>query len=197
MRLWIPNCLKNYLIERAMLTPYFHLDGYMERYWLVPFSTPKHWHPAFKEHEGCGTVSIFKRPIAWMFQKLGIAIRVHKILRSDNGRDFHNHPWNFITILLKGSYFEIIPKFNESGIYQGELKTFYTSGDLLYRKHSHFHRLNLLVSRIFNNRKIVEIQYTPVWTLFITFRKKRTWGFIEKPYGVTPHFLYQEKQNEK
>src|SRR5574341_1517991 len=28
----------DWLIERAKRTPYWHLDGYMERYWLVPYS---------------------------------------------------------------------------------------------------------------------------------------------------------------
>lgn len=177
-----------------MRTPYFHLDGYMERYWLVPFSTPKHWHPAFKEHEGCGSVSLFKRPLAWLFQQCGIAIRIHKILRSDAGRDFHNHPWNFVTILLKGSYFEVIPKFNENGFYEGEKHTFYENGEILYRPHKHFHRLNLLVRQVFNNNKVIDVQYVPVWTLFITFRKRRIWGFMEKPYGITPHFLYKDKE---
>lgn len=175
-----------------MRTPYFHLEGYMERYWLVPFPIAN--PPAFlKEDTGCYSVCFFKRPIAWIFQKLGIAIRIHKILRSDNGRDFHNHPWNFISIILKGCYFEITPKFDENGFYQGENKTFYTNNDVLFRQHKHFHRLRLLFGNIYNERGEYGVTYLPVWTLFITFRKRCTWGFMQKPYGITPHFLYKDK----
>ena len=193
MQIRLPTAFKNYLIARAMRTPYFHLESYMERYWLVPYATDKNISSLTKEGTGCYNVCIFKRPIAWLFQKLGIAIRVHKILRSDSGRDFHNHPWNFITVLLKGSYFEITPKFGSSDFYEGAIKTFYGKNTVLFRKHKHFHRLELLIGKFFNKQGNIEIQYLPVWTLFIIFRKKRTWGFLEKPYGVTPHFLYKDK----
>lgn len=176
-----------------MRTPYFHLEGYTERYWLVPFPIAKGTPAFIKEDTGCYSVCFFKRPIAWIFQKLGIAIRIHKILRSDNGRDFHNHPWNFISVILKGCYFEVTPKFDENGFYQGENKTFYTDNDVLFRQHKHFHRLQLLVRSFYNEKDEYAISYMPVWTLFITFRKRCSWGFMQKPYGITPHFLYKDK----
>lgn len=76
----------NWIIQRAKLTPYFHLDGYMERWWVFnPYNADTHvarhrWFP-------------------W-------SIRVHHILREDLGRHLHDHPWNARTIILRGWYEE-------------------------------------------------------------------------------------------
>lgn len=37
------------------------------------------------------------------------AIYIHKIYRSDADRHCHTHPWNFISIILSGSYLEHTP----------------------------------------------------------------------------------------
>ena len=143
-----------YLYRKAIQNPYFHLPGYMNRYWLVPFTNNR---------PGCGKVSFFKRPIARILQALGISIRLHHILRSDEGRVFHDHPWPFITILLKGSYTEIKPLF-KSGMYFGESHETYFAGDVLFRRATDWHRL--------------EVDQGTVWTLFICFKRQQDWGFL-------------------
>ena len=40
---------------------------------------------------------------------LGRAIYLHKLCMSDPDRDLHDHPWNFISILVRGTYREITP----------------------------------------------------------------------------------------
>jgi hypothetical protein len=76
------------IIARAMLTPYFHLDGYMNRYWLF---NP---HQALSGGEG--------REYPDM-----ASVRIHHILRADHERHHHNHPWDARTIILKGWYDEV------------------------------------------------------------------------------------------
>jgi hypothetical protein len=66
-----------WLLGCARRRPYFHLPGYMDRWWLVPPG----WHLPF-------------------------TIRFHRILRADNERDMHDHPWAFRTMLLEGWYVE-------------------------------------------------------------------------------------------
>lgn len=73
-----------WLIERAKRTPYFHLPSYMDRWWL------------FNRHD---------QPRSW-WRKLLPSIRVHHILREDQGCDPHNHPWEFRSIVLRGWYIE-------------------------------------------------------------------------------------------
>jgi hypothetical protein len=82
-----------YLIKRAQRTPYFHLDGYMNRWWLFNPYSPE----VAKEN-----TERYKRKLpSWV-----PSIRVHHILREDLGRHFHDHPWNARTIILKGWYIE-------------------------------------------------------------------------------------------
>lgn len=68
------------LIALSKRTPYFDLDGYMERGWIY-------------DAEAAG------RPER-------ASVRVHHILRADRERDKHNHPWEARTIILKGWYRE-------------------------------------------------------------------------------------------
>jgi hypothetical protein len=136
-----------WLIRRAMRTPYFHLDGYMERWWIVPYGTDI--------GDGTGCVSWWRRPFAWLLQRFDIAIRVHHILRADNARDPHDHPWNARTVILDGCYIEER---------EGKLYT-RIPGDTATLNFGEYHR-------------ILTVSDGGVWTLFITGRKRGTWGFL-------------------
>ena len=76
-----------YLIRRAQKTPYTHLPGYMNRYWLFN---------AYRKVDGEEVT-----PIPWL-----PSIRIHHILRHDGDRHLHDHPWDARTIILKGHYVE-------------------------------------------------------------------------------------------
>ena len=145
------------IIQRAQRTPYFHLPGYMNRWWLVPYIGA-----GSATDIGCGPVS-WRRPIAKMLQFFGIAVRVHEILRSDAGRHPHDHPWWFVTIILRGGYIETV--YNE----QGKLRdvNYWGPGTILFRRASSWHRLTLP-------------EQDSTWTLFITGPKSQTWGFNVK-----------------
>lgn len=47
--------------------------------------------------------------IRWTIILFGFSIRIHHWLRSDDDRYFHDHAANFISIVLKGRYSNIIP----------------------------------------------------------------------------------------
>ena len=160
----------NYLYNKAIQQPYFHLTGYMNRYWLVPYTDKR---------PGCSKLSFIKRPIARLIQLAGIGIRLHHILRSDDARAFHDHPWSFLTIILKGSYVEVTPMF-ESGIYIGDKRTVRKAGDFYFRRAKDWHRLE------------IESDKT-VWTLFIVFKKTQEWGFLEQPSFKVYHRNYSVK----
>lgn len=101
-----------WLIRRAERTPYSHLSGYMERYWL------------FNSYEGA-------RYVRWL-----PSIRLHRILREDRDRHTHNHPWTFRSILLSGGYTEARGP-NEHGCYwhcvRGEGTTYRLSADAFHQ----------------------------------------------------------------
>lgn len=173
----------DWIINKAKRTPYIHLGEagniYMERYWLVPYRNKSD----YKTDDGTGWVRFHKRPFAWVLQALGIAVRVHCIRRSDAGRDFHNHPWPFITCILRGGYVEHRPIFDKNGFLVREASEWYGPGCINIRRSNFFHRL--------------ELPYRPdrnpsgaVWTLFITGWKMRTWGFNVCVDNVIPHYEY-------
>lgn len=77
-----------WIIQRAGRTPYNHImsaDGsetYMGRWWLFnPYDRNTHQ----TKH--------------WWFPW---SVRVHHIMRADQDRDLHDHPWNARTVILDG-----------------------------------------------------------------------------------------------
>lgn len=168
----------DWLINRAKRTPYFHLDGYMERYWLVPYfrriPIVNTVTGAIETH-GTGPVTGF-RPIARFFQFFNVAIRVHHILRSDRGRAPHDHPWPYLTIILRGGYFEHV--YAPDGVWLD--CQWRGAGSVLFRPAKSLHKLEVMPGE-------------SAWTLFITGPKQQTWGF--KPEGApkVPYYDYKEE----
>ncbi len=164
------------ITQRAQRTPYFHLAGYMNRWWLVPYA--EDWRAVkgstvdfhgmrirIQGSEGqdvsvdYGVRMSWRRPVAKLLQHFGIAVRVHEILRSDYERHPHDHPWWYVTIILRGRYIETI--YNDAGRLVDV--NYWGPGSILFRPAGSWHRLDLYGP--------------PVWTLFITGRYKQTWGF--------------------
>src|SRR5258708_6676388 len=61
------------------------------------------------------------------------AIRFHHILASDPGTDLHDHPWDFVSVMLAGDYTEITPA--------GTVR--YEAPCVIMRKAEQLHRLVL------------------------------------------------------
>lgn len=154
--------IAEYLIKRAQRTPYFHLEGYMDRWWLFNGYGNNPNVPDEKRHE---------RRYKWL-----PSIRIHHILREDFARDMHDHPWDARTIILKGDYDE------ERMIqYLGadqELVADFTrkAGDTATLNYGEYHN-------------IVRVSEGGVWTIFITYDYKGTWGFLVDGVKV-PHNQY-------
>lgn len=171
----------DWLINRAKRTPYFHLPGYMNRWWLVPYNTvilrkvtepfrPGHGMLVAR-HTGDGTGPVtWRRPLARLIQLCGLAVRIHEILRSDSGRDPHDHPWSFLTIILKGGYYEQL--FDDDGTLVST--TWHGPGSVLFRRAGTWHKLILPKGKT-------------ATTLFISGQKRCTWGFnvlgVKIPYN--------------
>jgi hypothetical protein len=154
------------IVRRAQRTPYTHITGadgtlYMGRWWLL--------NPYPGSSSDADT-----RPI---WRKLMPSVRVHRIMRPDNDRDLHDHPWNARTIILRGWYREERPlaavsiddlfaHCREDVVVGGQLRAVldrlagYT-GRLMFGE---YHRIR-------------EVSPDGVWTVFITWRKRGSWGF--------------------
>lgn len=143
--------LIDWLIDKAKRDPYLHIDDYMERYWLIK----RRW---------------------W----LPFSIRVHHILRSDDDRHLHDHPWLNISIVLRGGYFEVTPKTQICNC---------TPLDPVWRKRGS------IVFRLPSTRHRLVVQPgDDVWSLFIMGPKVQDWGFylddgskvLWQDYGQAP-----------
>lgn len=169
------------LIARSLRTPYFHIYGkdgslYMARYWLV-------------------------KPSWWT---LGCGARIHAIARPDRERHLHDHPWPFVTVILRGGYIEHRPlfrRFPES--YQAEptIAHWRCPGAVLFRRARSRHRIDLPLAwqeRVDGPRRF----YRTAWTLFIFGPRAQTWGFYTAEGKVPwrrylPHeeAAYQESEH--
>lgn len=133
--------LSDEIIEEAKKTPYFHLEGYMMRWWLFnPYNFDM--SSEVKRHER--EMDLFP------------SVRVHHILRKDDDRHLHDHPWDARTIILKGWYKEL----KEDGVEYLRKK-----GDTNPIKFGEYHR-------------ITEVSEGGVYTLFFTWKYMGTWGFL-------------------
>jgi hypothetical protein len=113
-------------------------------------------------------------------------VYLHKIVRSDDDRALHDHPWYWLSVMLRGRYAEVV-KVNEHEVighiagyqegkrpqctgyfrglyYEVYRRTIYRAGAIRIRRATHTHRLELIDNK-------------PCWTLFITGPKIREWGF--------------------
>ena len=136
------------IIAQAMKTPYFHLkdgdDIYMERYWLV-------------------------KPDA----KGGNGVRIHHTMRSDSDRALHDHPWASTSVILKGGFWEIMPKDQAQATSLDEtefVRLWRSPGQAIHRAATDRHRLELPEGQ-------------SCWTMFITGPWEKDWGFYDTKLG--------------
>ena len=89
----------------------------------------------------------------WYLETSFFTVRLHHWLHSDDTRHMHDHPWWFITMVLKGSYVDLSPNKNELMI----------PGMIRFRPANHQHS--------------VKVGSGGCWTILLTGPKIRKWGF--------------------
>lgn len=93
------------------------------------------------------------------------SVRLHWICRPDRDRHHHDHPWNARTIILDGWYRE----------HRDDEILHRRTGDTASIKFGEYHTIS-------------EVSEGGVWTLFITWKYRGTWGFdvdgVKVPYRI-------------
>jgi len=89
----------------------------------------------------------------WVVDFGWFSIRIHRWRSSDDDRAFHDHPWWFLTLMLKGRYVDVSPDGRD------QLRP----GSIRLRPALHRHT--------------VEVQRPGTWTILITGPTERRWGF--------------------
>jgi len=140
--------VRDWLIRRAQRTPYTPILGPGGSYYMGRWWL---FNPYGKDANGDPT------PARWPWLP---SVRIHHITRPDSDRHMHDHPWNARTIVLRGGYEEERPA--SQGVRTVHWRADAYTGRLLFGQ---YHRISYV---------------TPggVWTLFFTWRKKGTWGFL-------------------
>ena len=111
------------------------------------------------------------------------SVRVHHFYRSDDERAFHDHPWWFLTLVLRGGYTDVSPcpvcegnpalklicgtgKPGGTCGGTGEQLDHITAGSVRFRPALHQHT--------------VRVDPGGVWTVILTGPNRRVWGFWER-----------------
>lgn len=111
-------------------------------------------------------------------------VRLHNIRRPDADPDMHDHPWNFVSLIIRGGYTEEVPVVN-TGAYLAAPHVQcldYRAGAVNVRLATDAHR-------------IVDV-LPDTWTLVISGTKLRSWGFWTRD-GFVPWREYLERQSVK
>lgn len=116
-------------------------------------------------------------------------IYLHQILRSDDDRALHDHPWYNLSIILWGGYIEHV--FERPPVEGVELPPVIQKRrrflSVVYRRADMAHRLELYKdpNRWCTLDEGIGYYYEkPCWSLFITWRKRRPWGFWGTKEGI-------------
>lgn len=92
-------------------------------------------------------------------------IFLHRFLKSDPDSP-HDHPWAYITFIIKGGYWEYVPAYDMNGHITGETKIWRGAGHMRRCHAQSYHRIEIEPG-------------VDCWTIFIPGRKVRDWGFLE------------------
>lgn len=107
-------------------------------------------------------------------------VYLHKFLRSDDDRAMHDHPWWFMSYIVKGSYWEHRKDRPLTA------RSYRSAGTFAFRKAEDAHRVELESETLTlgppTRDGIVTHYHTqeverPVWTVIVTGPRIRRWGF--------------------
>lgn len=104
-----------------------------------------------------GDVYLTRWTLAELF---GWALMVHVMRRPDQDRCHHDHPWPFVTLVLRGGYFEQVTDLTTGTVRE----QFNAPGALLYRPAIHTHR-------------VADLPQGSCTTLVLRGPRRRKWGF--------------------
>jgi hypothetical protein len=86
------------------------------------------------------------------------SLYLHRIGTPDSRPTLHDHPWCFVSLILRGGYIE-------------------RRLNLHTREVSLKHRRRLNIMRRDDAHAILELDRTPTWSLLLVGRRRRTWGY--------------------
>lgn len=105
------------------------------------------------------------------------SIRLHHILHADDDPHLHDHPWDARTFIQDGWYWEQLDD-------AGHVMRMRCAGDTSALKFGQYHRIE-------------SVSEGGVWTLFITWKYRGTWGFRVNGVKVPYREYFEGRDNGK
>lgn len=110
-------------------------------------------------------------------------VYLHRMTAPDPGIDLHDHPWSFVSVVLRGGYIEEVANVREAAT----LATYAEAWPATCRRGVErawragtVHRI-----RLDEAHRIIKLLRPTTWTLVLTGPNVRGWGFYE-PLKVDP-----------
>lgn len=100
-------------------------------------------------------------------------VYLHRMDAPDPGRDLHDHPWPFITCVLSGGYTEYRADLRDAGLLADRAESTGRLPGRIERRYPWRPRR----MRLDEAHTIVVLHKVPTWTLVLTGRRVRNWGF--------------------
>lgn len=100
-------------------------------------------------------------------------VYLHKLCGPDPRDTLHNHPWTFVSFILKGGYTEFVP-----GPYYAQSH---------YVKRVNVKKFGSKKNPLSSFHWIAELDRTPTWTLVFVGRRKRVWGYLDRDGTYTDY----------
>ena len=108
----------------------------------------------------------------WTLLFFGYSIRIHHWIKSDDNRFFHDHSCDFVSIIVKGKYFNVVPRTPDGSDVKDCVKIKARAWHPWFAKAEQRHYL--------------EIPKEGAWTILFSGRPKRKWGFWIKKHLWRP-----------
>lgn len=110
---------------------------------------------------------------------------LHRFHKSDDVV-LHDHPWPYVTVILRGGYWEWTPVFDNQGNKIGETRHWRGAGHFRFCRATSYHRIELVPD-------------VECWTLFMPGPKQRQWGFLvnDRKWMAWDAYLASRKLNKQ
>jgi len=121
-------------------------------------------------------------------EKFPFNVFLHNFLRSDPD-DLHDHPWPWATLILKGGYWEWIPVFREE--IEDAFAGVNTSTENIIGERKVWRGAWTFRSNIAESYHRIELEPgVDCWTLFMTGKRIREWGFLTHKNWLSSTFKW-------
>lgn len=108
----------------------------------------------------------------WTLNLCLFSIRVHQWIRSDDKRFMHDHPWHFVTLVVRGGYTDVSHPEGKHPSTAEPNRDRLTIGSIRFRRATHSH--------------YVEVDKGGAWSVLLCSMPVRDWGFWVYPKHIRP-----------